>query len=182
MARASRGRAPGHPDLREEPGVGFDRFMTEPIIVPEAGAALPGDFAVTVRVRSEQTNGVLAVIEETLRPRAFIPPHVHLNDVWVYVLSGEIGVLVGEEVRTARQGDWALKPRDVQHAMWNPAERPARIIEVLTPGGTERWFEEIAGLDDDDEAGFDEISSRYGITFFPQSTWIAELRRRFALD
>jgi hypothetical protein len=66
--------------------------------------------------------------------------------------------------------------------MWNPAERPARIIEVLTPGGTERWFEEIAGLDDDDEAGFDEISSRYGITFFPQSTWIDELRRRFALD
>ena len=156
--------------------------MGEPIIVPEAGAALPGDFAVTVRVRSEQTNGVMAAIEQTLQPKAFIPPHVHLNDVWVYVLSGEIGVLVGEEVRTARQGDWALKPRDVQHAMWNPAERPARIIEVLTPGGTERWFEEIAALDDDDEAGFDELSSRYGITFFPQSTWIAELRRRFALD
>jgi hypothetical protein len=147
--------------------------MGEPIIVPEAGAALPGDFAVTVRVRSEQTNGVMAAIEETLQPKAFIPPHVHLNDVWVYVLSGEIGVLVGEEVRTAHRGE---------HAMWNPAERPARIIEVLTPGGTERWFEEIAALDDDDEAGFDELSSRYGITFFPQSTWIAELRRRFALD
>jgi len=66
--------------------------------------------------------------------------------------------------------------------MWNPAERrAARIIEVLTPGGTERWFEEIAGLDDDDEAGFDEACSRYGITFFPHSSWIAELRRRFAL-
>lgn len=156
--------------------------MAEPIIVPEAGAALPGESAVRVRVRSEQTNGVMAVIEQILRPKAFIRPHVHLNDVWVYVLSGEIGVLVGEEVRTARQGDWALKPRDVQHAMWNPADWTARIIEVLTPAGTERWFEEIAALDDDDEAGFDEVSSRYGITFFPQSTWIAELRRRFGLS
>ena len=157
--------------------------MSEPIIVPQAGAPLPGDFAVTVRVRCEQTNGVLAAIEQTLRPKAFVPPHVHLNDVWVYVLSGEIGVLVDEEVRTARHGDWALKPRDVQHAMWNPAEgRPARIIEVLTPGGTERWFEEIAELDDDDEAGFDEACARYGITFFPQSSWTAELRRRFALS
>jgi quercetin dioxygenase-like cupin family protein len=156
--------------------------MAEPIIVPETAAPLPGDFAVTVRVRSEQTNGVMAAIEETLQPRAFVPPHVHLNDVWVYVLSGEIGVLVGEEVRTAHRGEWALKPRDVQHAMWNPADRPARIMEVLTPGGTEQWFEEIAALDDDDIDGFDQACARHGITFFPQSHWITELRRRFALS
>lgn len=157
--------------------------MSEPIIVPETAAPLPGDFALTVRVRSEQTNGVMAAAGETLQPKAFVPPHAHLNDVWIYVLSGEIGVLVGEEIRTARQGDWALKPRDVQHAMWNPAtRRAARIIEVLTPGGTERWFEEIPALDDDDQAGFDEASARHGITFFPQSKWSAELRRRFELS
>ena len=50
-----------------------------------------------VRVRSEQTDGVMAVIEETLAPGAFITPHTHRNDVWVHVLTGEIGVLVGEE-------------------------------------------------------------------------------------
>jgi hypothetical protein len=37
---------------------------------------------------------------------------VHRNDVWVRVESGEIGVLVGDEVRTARAGQWALKPLD----------------------------------------------------------------------
>jgi quercetin dioxygenase-like cupin family protein len=156
--------------------------MAEPTIVPETGAALPGDFAVLVRVRSEQTNRVMAAIEQMLRPKAFIPPHVHLNDVWVYVLSGEIGVLVGEDVGTARRGDWTLKPRDVQHAMWNPGGQPARIIGVLTPGGAERWFEEIAALDDGDEAGFDETCARHGITFFRHSARIAELRRRYALD
>lgn len=30
--------------------------------------------------------------------------------------------------------------------MWNSQDTPARIIEVLTPGGSERWFEEIAEL------------------------------------
>jgi quercetin dioxygenase-like cupin family protein len=68
---------------------------------------------------------VLAVIGETLAPRILIPNHVHRNDVWVRVESGEIGVLVGDEVRTARAGEWALKPRDIEHAMWNPTDEPA---------------------------------------------------------
>lgn len=105
-----------------------------------------------VRVRGEHTNDVLAVIEETLQPRVLIPPHVHANDVWVRVEEGEIGVLAGDEIRAAVEGDWALKPREVPHAMWNATAQPARVIEVLTPAGTEQWFEELAGLADDDDA------------------------------
>jgi quercetin dioxygenase-like cupin family protein len=153
--------------------------MDDFVIVPAAGLSLPGAFEVTVRVRSEHTNGVMAVIEETLVPKAFVGPHIHQNDVWVHVLSGEIGVLVGDDVSTAHQGDWALKPRNVQHAMWNAASQPARIVEVLTPGGTERWFEEIAALTGGDRAGFEEACRRYGIEFFPDSPWIAELRDRY---
>jgi quercetin dioxygenase-like cupin family protein len=155
--------------------------MSDPI-VPEAGSPLPGEFAVTVRVRAEHTGGVLSIIEETLPPRAFIPPHVHRNDVWVYVLAGEVGVLVGEAVATAGAGQWALKPRDVEHAMWNAAAGPAHIMEVLTPGGSERWFEEITGIPSGDQARFDDACRRYGIEFFPASPWSSELRRRFDLD
>jgi quercetin dioxygenase-like cupin family protein len=156
--------------------------MDDFVIVPEQGLQLPGLFEVTVRVRAEHTNGVMAVLEETLVPKAFVPPHVHQNDVWVYVLSGSIGVLVGEEVTEAGQGDWALKPRGVQHAMWNAGPDSARIIEVLTPGGTERWFEEIAAPAEDDHAGFAEACRRYGIEFFEDSPWIPQLRRRFDIS
>jgi quercetin dioxygenase-like cupin family protein len=149
------------------------------VIVPQSGLQLPGLFEVTVRVRAEHTNGVMAVLEETLLPQAFVTPHVHENDVWVHVLSGSIGVLVGDEVTEAHQGDWALKPRGVQHAMWNAGQDSARIMEVLTPGGTERWFEEIAALAEDDMTGFVEACERYGIQFFDDSPWIPELRRRF---
>lgn len=156
--------------------------MAGPVIVPKPGPVLPGQFEVSVRVRSEHTGGVLAVIEETLVPKAFISPHVHRNDVWVYVLTGEIGVLVGDDVASARAGQWALKPRNVTHAMWNAGEDPARIVEVLTPGGSERWFEELAALSDGDRAGFEATCQRHGIEFFPDSPWTSELRRRFELE
>jgi quercetin dioxygenase-like cupin family protein len=156
--------------------------MTSPDpIVPRPGEPLPGLFQVRVQVRAEHTNGVMAVIGETIPPRVLVPNHVHRNDVWVRVESGEIGVLVGDEVRSALAGEWALKPRDVEHAMWNPTDEPARITEVLTPGGSERWFEEVLALADEDEAGFANACRRHGIEFHLDSLWIPQLRTRFGL-
>ena len=151
------------------------------VIVPPSGPILPGDFKLMVTVRSEHTDSVMSVIEETLAPKSFIPPHTHKNDVWVYVLSGEIGVLVGDDVARASEGQWALKPRDVMHAMWNATSAPAKIIEILTPGGSERWFEEVSQIHEGDQVRFDEACERYGIEFFRTSPWTEELRRRFGL-
>lgn len=140
-----------------------------------------GSFQLKVVVRSEHTDGVLAAIEQTLSPKAFITPHTHLNDVWVYVLTGEVGVLVGETIDVAGVGHWALKPRMITHAMWNAGEQPARIIEVLTPGGSERWFEELALLPPDDNEGFEAACRSHGISFLRDSAWTAEIRERFGL-
>ncbi len=153
-----------------------------PIIVrPQSCPTLPGSFEVKVTVRGEHTGGVLASIEETLQPGAFVTPHTHANDVWVYVLSGTVGVLVGDEIGEAGAGEWALKPRNVAHAMWNASREPARIVEVLTPAGTERWFEEIAALQATDVAAFDEACERHGIAFHPASPWTARIRERYNL-
>jgi hypothetical protein len=65
--------------------------------------------------------------------------------------------------------------------MWIAGEIPARVIEVLTPAGTERWFEEIAALAEGDQAGFEAACVRYGIHFLADSPWTTELRQRFAL-
>jgi quercetin dioxygenase-like cupin family protein len=151
------------------------------LVGPQEGHHLGGSFDVVVRVRSEQTGGVMAVLEETVAPGALITPHTHDNDVWVHVLSGELGVLVGDETATALPGAWALKPRGLLHAMWNAGSEPARIIEVLTPGGTERWFEEIANLPPGDRAGFAASCERHGIHFFPDSPWLERLRTTYGL-
>jgi len=151
------------------------------VIKPDDGTPLSGEFEVVIKIRSEDTNGAMAVIEETVPPRRLISPHTHQNDVWVYVLSGEIGVLVGDKIDIARPGSWALKPRNVMHAMWNASTTPARIIEVLTPGGSERWFEEISTLAKNDSAGFENACRRHGIHFLKDSPWTTELRRRYNL-
>jgi mannose-6-phosphate isomerase-like protein (cupin superfamily) len=63
---------------------------------------------------------------------------VHENDVWLYVLEGEMYARVGDEVVKATPGCWVLKPRRIPHTMWNAGHEPARIIELYTPGGFER--------------------------------------------
>ena len=119
----------------------------------------------------------------TLAPRILVPNHMHRNDVWVRVESGTIGVLVGDEVRTATAGQWALKPRGIEHAMWNPTDEPARVTEVLTPAGTERWFEEIAALADGDACwSFADVEfGCHGIEFHLDSPWIGRLRNSYGL-
>jgi len=154
-----------------------------PIVInPDEIGPLRGAFAVKVILRGEDTGGVMAAIEETIPPGVLIAPHTHDNDVWVYVLSGEVGVLVADDIEVATAGQWALKPRSVPHAMWNATREPARIIEVLTPPGSERWFEELAALPNDDNGGFERLCRQYGITFLQDSPWTEQIRERFGVS
>src|SRR5437868_3918137 len=148
------------------------------IVGPNDGTHLKSGFQVVVKVRGEDTGGAMAVVEETLQPRGLVPPHIHQNDVWVYVRTGEIGVLVGDDIGFATAGSWALKPRNVMHAMWNSKAEPASIIEVLTPAGTERWFEELTDLTKGDAAGFAAACRRHGIQFLPDSPWLPKLKEQ----
>jgi hypothetical protein len=63
--------------------------------------------------------------------------------------------------------------------MWNPTDEPARITEVLTPAGSERWFEELAALADDDQEGFADACRRHGTEFRLDSPWIPRLKGRY---
>src|SRR5918998_1081798 len=75
------------------------------------------------------------------------PVHTHSReDEYSYVLEGAIGVQVGDEDFYLREGDLVLKPRGVPHAFWNPTNRPARILEMISPAGFENYFRELAPL------------------------------------
>jgi mannose-6-phosphate isomerase-like protein (cupin superfamily) len=99
-------------------------------------------------VRSDDTDGRFALIEHTVPPKALAAPtHVHENeDEYSFVLSGEIGVLLGDEVLTAGPGELVVKPRRVPHAFWNSGEEEARLLELISPGTFERYFIEMAPL------------------------------------
>jgi mannose-6-phosphate isomerase-like protein (cupin superfamily) len=109
---------------------------------------LDGPLGAVLLAGAEQTRGTIAFLIHPLAPRALgSPVHTHTHeDEWSYVLEGEMGVEVDGRTSLARAGDLVLKPRGVPHAFWNAGDAPARILEVVTPAGFERYFERLGEL------------------------------------
>lgn len=81
-------------------------------------------------------------------PRALGSPlHRHTReDEYSYVLEGRVGAQLGDETVYAGTGDVICKPRGQWHAFWNPGDEPARILELISPGGFETYFERLAQI------------------------------------
>jgi Cupin domain len=114
-------------------------------------------------------DGRFGLIEHDIPPKTLAAPtHVHEHeDEYSYVLSGRVGVQVGDEVREAGPGELVAKPRGIPHSFWNPGDEEARLLELISPGGFERYFEELAPhLSADREPDFEklaEIRDKYGL-------------------
>ena len=119
-------------------------------------------------MRGEETGGRFAVLEHDLPPRTLAAPtHVHEHeDEYSYVLSGRLGVMVGDEVTEAGPGTLVAKPRGIPHAFWNAGNEETRIIELVSPAGFESFFEEaapyLAGAEPDFER-VGAIQAGYGL-------------------
>ena len=77
-------------------------------------------------------------------------------------------------------GCWVLKPRLIPHTMWNAGPQPARVIEVYTPGGFERFFQDFSERLAQGPAGFEElnrIGAPHGIRFFDD--WVPDLKAAY---
>jgi quercetin dioxygenase-like cupin family protein len=109
-----------------------------------ADAPLIPGLTATTRLSSAQT-GSISIVEHVFSPGALVPPHTHtLEDEISYVVSGEIGFRSnGKEVSLAA-GGYIVKPRGELHSMWNAGSSPARMIEIISPAGFEKYFVELA--------------------------------------
>ena len=107
-----------------------------------------GGLGARTLVGGARTGGVLALVEHPLQPRSLgSPVHTHAGEDEIsYVMEGEIGVRIGDEERVAGPGTVVFKPRGIPHAFWNACDRPARILEIITPAGFEGYFAEMAAL------------------------------------
>jgi Cupin domain len=110
-----------------------------------------------------------------------VPPHMHSHeDEFSYVLEGEIGARVGDQEILATPGSYIIKPRGMPHTFWNDGTKPARLLEIISPAGFEKYFAEMSealrvdGTPDAEKIG--EIASRYGLIY--EMDWIPELVRQ----
>ena len=137
----------------------------------EGEVVLRGGFGVVGKISGAETGGAFSVVEHPLEPGILgAPPHTHANeDETSFVIEGEIGVQVGGKEFRAGAGSYILKPRGVPHAFWNPGPESARILEIISPAGFERYFEELAGVlsagGPPDLGRVSEVAGRYGLTF-----------------
>src|SRR5215210_7562249 len=141
-------------------------------------------------IGGEQTEGNFALVEHPIGPRALAAPmHTHEHeDEYTYVLEGEVGVQIGEEILVARPGDLVLKPRGVPHAFWNATDKPARALEIISPAGFERYFAELAPLLPPanegplDEEAVGAVRAKYGLEMDMGSIPVLVERYGLAVD
>jgi quercetin dioxygenase-like cupin family protein len=99
-------------------------------------------------IDGDDTDGRFALVEHPMAPRGLAAPmHRHANeDEYSYVLDGRMEAQLGDEVVVGEVGDLIFKPRGQWHSFWNPDDKPARILELISPAGFERYFAEMSEL------------------------------------
>ena len=147
------------------------------------GGLAPG-VGVVFKIDGEDTGGALSIVEHPFAVGALVPPHVHtLEDEYSIVLEGEIGFRSADREVVLGPGGYIVKPRGEVHAMWNAGSTPARMIEVISPAGFERFFRELSDLTAvgaPDRATVAELAGRYELPF-AEPDWLPDVITRYGL-
>jgi len=158
---------------------------TVKVVGPRDGkAGFLGSIGVRLMIEGPEAGDRFSLVEHPMSPRALAAPlHRHTReDEYSYVLEGRLGALLGEEVVVAGPGDLVFKPRNQWHTFWNAGDEPARILEIISPAGFERYFEELVDLGGVSQAGPEtlaELCARYQLEMDPDS--VPGLVERFGL-
>jgi quercetin dioxygenase-like cupin family protein len=96
-----------------------------------------------VRLSGEQTGGAFSLTDNLVRRGNGSPVHVHDHeDETLFVLDGELRVLVGEDDDTAGPGTVAGLPRRLRHA-YVVTSATARFLTLHVPAGFEQFAAEV---------------------------------------
>jgi quercetin dioxygenase-like cupin family protein len=155
------------------------------VVRPRDGkAGFLGTIGVRFMIDGAEAGERFSLVEHPMSARALAAPlHRHTReDEYSYVLEGRVGALLGDEVLVGSPGDLMFKPRNQWHTFWNAGDEPARILEIISPAGFERFFEELVDLGGVTRAEPDTLSdlcARYNLEMDPDS--VPGLLERFEL-
>ncbi len=104
---------------------------------------VPG-LTATTRLTEAQA-GAISIVEHVFSVGCLVPPHRHTREDEIsYVVEGAIGFRSDGREVSLMAGGFIVKPRGELHSMWNAGATPARMIEIISPAGFERYFVELA--------------------------------------
>src|SRR5437773_10454467 len=158
---------------------------TARVLAPTDGkAGFLGSSVVRFMIYGAEAGERFSLVEHPMSPRALAAPlHRHAReDEYSYVVEGHVGALLGDEVLVGGPGDLIFKPRDQWHTFWNAGDEPARILEIISPAGFERFFDELVDLGGVTQAELQtlaDLCARYALEMDPES--VPGLVERFDL-
>jgi mannose-6-phosphate isomerase-like protein (cupin superfamily) len=159
--------------------------MSAKVLAPGDGkAGSLGSIGARFMVGSKESGGGFSLVEHPMPPRALGAPlhRHHREDEYSFVLEGRMGALLGDDVVEAGPGELVFKPRGEWHTFWNAGEEPCRVLEIISPGGFEGYFEELVDLGGGLAASPEQMAAlceRYALEMRPET--IPELLERFGL-
>ena len=154
----------------------FDASQGPRLVKPQGGKYLDlGSLGVRFMTWTEETGGGFSLVEHPIPPRTLCAPlHRHSReDEYSFVVEGRMGALLADEVVYAEAGDLVFKPRDQWHTFWNAGDDPCRILEIISPGGFEHFFDELGELEQRPDFSPEQIGALgagYGLEFLPERT------------
>jgi quercetin dioxygenase-like cupin family protein len=158
---------------------------TAKVVGPSDGkAGFLGSIGVRFMIDGEDAGERFSLVEHPMSARALAAPlHRHTReDEYSYVIQGRIGALLGDDVVIGGPGDLIFKPRNQWHTFWNAGDQPARLLEIISPAGFERFFGELVdlgGVTQADPQTLADLCARYELEMNPNS--VPELLQRFDL-
>jgi mannose-6-phosphate isomerase-like protein (cupin superfamily) len=126
-----------------------------------------GGIDVRFLIGGTDSGGDFALVEHPMGPRALAAPmHRHSReDEYSFVLEGRMGADLGGEIVYAEPGDLVFKPRGQWHTFWNAGDVPCRILEIISPAGFEKFFDQLTELtsrNEFDPARVAALAAEYG--------------------
>lgn len=150
----------------------------------DSGMLLPG-VGVQFKIDAEDVGGNVSVVEHPFDVGALVPPHVHhLEDEVSIVIEGQIGYRSEDQEVVLSKGGYIVKPRGEVHAMWNAGKVPARMVEIITPAGFDKFFRRLAELNAQGQPTppeVAELAAQYELPF-AEPAWIGDVIERYGLN
>jgi len=127
-----------------------------------------GTFYKTI-LTTPDTGGAMSIVDSVSPPDSGPPRHVHHDaDEAFVILTGDCDFCIEGQRFTRGPGQSAFIPRGKEHTFRVVSAIPCRHLIILTPGGFEGFFEEMAAGHyriPADMAKIDEIAGRFQMTF-----------------
>ncbi len=120
-------------------------------------------------LKTADSGGAMAIVDSVSPAGSGPPRHIHrVEDEVLVILSGEIEWWTAGKTGFAGPGDTVFVPRGTEHTFRAVGDRPSRHLIILTPGGFEGFFGEMAkgqfGIPQDMEK-INESARRHNLDF-----------------